>query len=361
MYFIQSGNEMNLTSNLKTKVHGALPIGFYDVQFVMGKGHFLVVRDDVRALPKRLYGSVRSRAERIMQTYGERAAKGLQTGVLLSGEKGSGKTLLARYLMDVCQMPVIMVNHPFAGEEFAEIIVSGGRKMIFFDEFEKVYKQEEQQHALLAMLDGTYAASNLVVATLNDTTRLSSPLKNRPSRFYYHYRYGSVDREFVDEFCKEQLASYSTDTVRDIITVVNRMYGFNFDMLQTLVEELNRYGESVEATLNHVNIVPDRNMIPYEIKLKRADTGVEIPIKEKTVQVGHWSPSNMNFMVTSAERTIPEDNDDPDYKGYFEEHYFEGVSHFQNEDENKNLVFRNGHGVIATLATGFKPPREWTV
>lgn len=359
-YFIQSGNELNLTSNLRTKVHGDLPIGFYDVQYALGKGHYLIVRDNVKALPKRLYGTVRSRAERIMHTYGERAAKGLQTGVLLSGEKGSGKTLLARYLMDVCQMPVVMVNHPFIGDEFTELIVSGGRKMILFDEFEKVYHDEKTQYALLSMLDGTYTASNLVVATLNDSKRLSSPLKNRPSRFYYHYRYGSVDREFVDEFCKEQLRNYSTDTVRDILGVVNRMYGFNFDMLQTLVEELNRYGDSVETTLQHVNIVPDRNTINYAVTLRNAE-GNEVKIKERGVQVGHWAPANMNFMVTAAERTVPEDNNDPDYKGYFEEYYFEGVSDFQNEDEKKALVFRNKQGFSASLSTEFRAPREWTV
>ena len=54
-----------------------------------------------------------------MKTY---HARGRGMGVLLSGDKGTGKTLLYKMLANVCDMPVIVVDEGYTGQTLTEFI-----------------------------------------------------------------------------------------------------------------------------------------------------------------------------------------------------------------------------------------------
>jgi len=62
----------------------------------------------------------------------------------LVGEKGSGKTLLAKYISIAAAkergIPTIVINHPFHGDEFNLFMQSIQEPVIvLMDEFEKIH------------------------------------------------------------------------------------------------------------------------------------------------------------------------------------------------------------------------------
>lgn len=264
-FFIETGNIFSLTDNRRTVVHDSLPVGIYQAGLDPMKGFFLRRTNAVKENPTKIYGTLDRRVKRVMMTWEQRAQQGFSTGVLLSGIKGAGKTLMLRELMRRCGLPVILVSDALYGAAFFDMLTTGGPKLIALDEFEKVYKDENAQNAILSLLDGHYKNTNLTVATVNDTHKLVDAMKNRPSRFYYHYRHASLDREFVREFCVDQLKGFDTDKVVQIQNVVDQVQDFNFDMLQVLVEEMNRFGDAPEECLRHLNIVPPHSGWLYKV------------------------------------------------------------------------------------------------
>ena len=91
-FFIRNGDNFMPTPG-KDSVLDALPVGNYLVGLSLS-GYYLQKVDSFGD-PGRMYGNIDKRAERIMSTFLDRPRT---TGVLLAGEKGSGKSQLAHRL-----------------------------------------------------------------------------------------------------------------------------------------------------------------------------------------------------------------------------------------------------------------------
>jgi hypothetical protein len=256
-YFIRNGNTFKVADNASIDLHNQLPAGNYIIKQDMFGAMFLEQIESFAQIPK-VYGETVRQSYRIIQTFLSRAGK--STGVMLAGEKGSGKTLLAKTLSIDCAaqgIPTIVINSAWRGDAFNKLIQDIDQPcVILFDEFEKVYDSDEQE-SILTLLDGVYPSQKLFVLTCNDKWRIDKHMRNRPGRIFYMLEFKGLDQEFIREYCIDNLAADKHHYISKVCNIAQLFSEFNFDMLKALVEEMNRYNESPQDALKMLNAKPE--------------------------------------------------------------------------------------------------------
>ena len=199
------------------------------------------------------------------------------TGVLLVGEKGSGKTMLAKELAMMLQhidIPTIMLTNlkNFDFEKLKKLLQDIEHPACFiFDEFEKsLRKYDGEQQKLLTLLDGCFSGpKRLVIFTANDHSGIDSYFFNRPGRIFYRKDYHGLTVSFVEEYCKDNLNNWE-EKLPSLKNLVLQFENFNFDMLQSVVEEMNRYDEDVKTAIQYMNVNPvEHEFLKYKIEIKK--------------------------------------------------------------------------------------------
>jgi hypothetical protein len=249
---MQNGDMFSPTPS-KDAVLEDLPIGNYIVVETM-QG-LMFKRTESFEKPGRMYGDINDRATRILRTFADRPRA---TGVLLEGEKGSGKSQLARnisYAGYDMGYPTILINAPFAGDAFNALLATVEQPaIVLFDEFEKVYEHRQQQEQILTLLDGVMTTRKLFILTVNDKYAVNQHMHNRPGRIYYSLQFDGLETSFVREYCADNLDD--KDETENIVKIGMMFRAFNFDILKALVEEMNRYKENAYDALEYLNAQP---------------------------------------------------------------------------------------------------------
>jgi hypothetical protein len=253
-YFIRNGNTYKVADSAAIDLHTSLPAGNYIIQSHPFEGLYLEQIDSFKPQGK-IYGDTTRNADRIINTFLDRA--GRSTGVMLTGEKGSGKTLLARTLSLNCAaqgIPTIVINSAWKGDQFNKLIQDIDQPcMILFDEFEKVYDEDDQE-SILTLMDGVYPMQKMFVLTCNDKWRVDKHMRNRPGRIYYMLDFKGLEEAFIREYCADNLLAHYQQHTDSICTLASLFDQFNFDMLKAMVEEINRYGDTPQQIIKMLNV-----------------------------------------------------------------------------------------------------------
>lgn len=251
-FYLKKGQTFWPTPEGAIDLRDSLPVGTYTIRVSM-EGFYLEESDDFK-LSGKIYGKAPRQADRILATFMDRPNT---TGVLLNGEKGSGKTMLAKVISQkAAEMGIstLIVNSSFHGDGFNSFMQSITEPVVvIFDEFEKVYDDKEQE-AILTLMDGVYPSKKMFILTVNDKYKVNSHMRNRPGRIFYMIEYKGLDAEFIEEYCRDNLKNQIY--VPQVSRLTLLFDSFNFDMLKALVEEMNRYGESPQQAMEMLNAKP---------------------------------------------------------------------------------------------------------
>ena len=274
-YFLKSGSNFRVSTKEAMDLHDFLPAGNYTVKFDQQSGQFYLEQIESFAIKGKLYGDTLKNTDRILRTFKDRSAS---TGVMLAGEKGSGKSLLAKNISATAMaegIPTIVINAPWKGDGFNKFLqMIEQPTVILFDEFEKVYDREDQEH-ILTLLDGVFPSKKLFVLTCNDKYRVDTHMRNRPGRIFYMIDFKGLDANFIREYCEDNLEA--KQHIDQIVSIAGTFDQFNFDMLKALVEDMNRYNETPQEVLRVLNAKPEfSGKAKYIVEFLQCE-GVHIP------------------------------------------------------------------------------------
>ena len=330
-YFLKNGNTFRVADKQSMDLHEKLPAGNYVVKSTpMGELYLEQIDNFVR--PSKVYGKCLKNTDRILRTFLSRDAS---TGVMLTGEKGSGKTLLAKNLSITAAeqgIPTIVINQAWRGDAFNSLIQDIDQPaIVLFDEFEKVYDREEQEE-MLTLLDGVFPTKKLFVLTCNDKWRVDQHMRNRPGRIFYMIDFKGLETDFITEYCEDNLeAKEHIDTICKVAQMFDE---FNFDMLKALVEEMNRYGETPQEALEILNAKPEFD--------GGSEYKVEVMVKGKPIERfdNEWSGNPLGPKGVSIDYWAEPDEDaDEDESGSWDSVYL-------TQENLRNIDIKNGKFVF---------------
>ena len=249
-----------------TSILDKLEPGNYVVALDM-KGYYLE-KSSPFTIPSKIYDELEKDVDRYMNAYNKSTGN---VGILLNGEKGSGKTLLANLLCVKLNLPVIKIEQKYQGQAFVQFINEIKQPCIInIDEYDKIYPRwgsddyndpdtgetisGNSQLELLKLMDSGINHRKLFILTSNDET-ISEYMVNRPSRIRYKQSFYKLSEKVIREVLTDKLDNKTF--TEDFVELAAMLFGINLDTLLILVDEVNMMGISPKQAIKYMNIVPE--------------------------------------------------------------------------------------------------------
>lgn len=311
LYTFGSGNGYQLVSPMIKQDEDVGPpmhIPAYTSSLLYDKkmGYYLKPMQNFE-IPQKIYGSISKYASRIFMTY--KLQDEGQTGVLLSGSSGSGKTLLSHILSTKARlernMPTIVIGENSLEDitNFMLAIKNLPECVLLFDEFEKTFRRRYTQEKLLPLFDGAFTSKKFTILIVNDIYMVSDYLLNRPSRIRYSLEFKGLETDFIREYCQDNLND--TEETEKIVRIARTFSEFNFDMLQMLVKEMNTYSEPASEAIKLMNLrnLDDKEIL-YSINVEEIDSNISIIDKNNSNNVVFPKSCMRSDIATTTDLTL---------------------------------------------------------
>lgn len=254
---IQQNNQFSIVDF--TGTHDKLPVGTYRLRQDPKTEEYYLIQTEDFTLPSKLYGNF-NHVDRILNTFNS-GNKNL--GVLFIGTKGSGKSIDAKQLCIKSKMPVILIDKGTDHPNLISFLASPelGSCVVFIDEYEKLFSEPKDidETVMLQLLDGATNMRHLFILTCNESRSFNSNLINRPSRIYYRKVYGSLADEIINDVIDAELQY--PERKEELLKVLNRFSDVTFDILMSMIKEINLYNESPEDVIKIMNFSPESVMV----------------------------------------------------------------------------------------------------
>ena len=178
------------------------------------------------------------------------------TGVMLSGLKGSGKTITAKNIALKSNLPIILIDKGFRPSLLVKLFnrLADTDVCVLFDEIDKLGEDYDDDY-LLKILDGANTSGkNLVLCTCNDPDEVSEYLKDRCSRIRYWREFDELSTSMIQSILEDKLKDKKE--IKPLTDFVLRNFGvISFDNISSFVDEVNEYPKaSFEELFKDMNL-----------------------------------------------------------------------------------------------------------
>lgn len=235
-----------------------LPVKVYKVGFDADNHSHYLTEDKAPRINEKIYGDTEYRVNKCLKSF---ELSGRNLGVILSGPKGSGKTVFAKMLAEKAVThgyPFLIIDRNTPG--LARFITSIEQPcVVFFDEFEKMFSEDDDeccgggpQERLLPMFDGMMYNNKLFVIAVNSVRQLNDCLINRPGRFHYNFTFDNPSGENIRQYIQDNIKPQYAGVVDSLVSV-STIGHFSYDCLRAILFDINQ-GYGVEETLNDINV-----------------------------------------------------------------------------------------------------------
>lgn len=177
-------------------------------------------------------------------------------GVMLSGLKGSGKSVEAKIIANKSNLPIIAVDKYLKPHVLKKLfdMFEGLEVCYLFDEIDKIGENYDDDY-LLQLLDGINTKSkSLFLFTANDTSNINEYLKNRCSRIRYWREFDTMSELMIKTVLEDKLNN--KDNIDDIVYFIKKRFDcISFDNVCSFIDEINAYPDSsFEDLFNDMNL-----------------------------------------------------------------------------------------------------------
>lgn len=286
MKAIATGNIYEIFDN-SLRTFDQLPPQTYVVRFSKNRGFFLERYVEIEINEDKIYGVHLEKVNKVLDSFGEFKRN---LGVILSGDKGIGKSLFAKLLAVEAikrNIPLIVVDTYIPGiSSYLESIEQ--EVMVLFDEFDKTFGEVHQndgeaspQAQLLGLFDGVSGGKKLFVITCNELRKLNDYLINRPGRFHYHFRFEYPSAKEISEYLTDKLSEKYYEEI-DSVIAFSKKISLNYDCLRAIAFELNS-GVTFKDAIGDLNIINTESerytvTLHYENGLTASAKGVYVDL-----------------------------------------------------------------------------------
>jgi hypothetical protein len=231
------------TNNVFREVEGdfstidRIPVGIYNIGLTM-QGWHLEKYADKFTFDYKMYGLQTEFCEHVLKTYKNTTGN---FGIMLTGTKGTGKTVTAKTLANDFNLPVIIVKD--MGPQNQSMIEYLGSFnfdcVLFFDEFEKNFSEKDS--TILQIMDGVYSSEyrKIFLLTTNEMT-INENMVGRPSRIRYVRKFGNLDLKTVEDYLNDELKV--PEARQELLDFIDTLTISTIDILKTIVNEVNIHG-----------------------------------------------------------------------------------------------------------------------
>jgi hypothetical protein len=171
-------------------------------------------------------------------------------GVLLTGNKGQGKSLTAKLICTDLNQPVVIINKQIPVEVNFTTFLSNIKQnhTLFVDEFEKLFDTKKtdnnkmdgyhSQESFLSFMDGVTSNDHKVLFLMTTNDNVNEFFINRPSRIKFLQEYAELPEELFNMIVDDKLikSEYKKD-LEENVSLVN----LNIDLLISIIDDINLF------------------------------------------------------------------------------------------------------------------------
>ena len=278
--FIKLGDR--IVAKPKGSDYDLIPGKTYSLEWDSWNDEAIIKENGEFNMPEKIYESKDSKflKERVMNYFN--ATSDQNVGVMFAGEKGTGKSVDAKYLAQCSGLPIFIVNPRFPIRQLTKVFKKFESQVcIILDEVEKNWNTEH----MLEFLDGVEkTCKKLVLMTCNDLGRVSQYMQDRCSRIRYLRKYTVKDNYEFLPFLLEQYNITNKEEITEFIT--NRMKLPSIDNMLALIKEVKLLEDknySIEMVAKFMNMeiigeikLPETPEVEEKPEIRNLETDKEV-------------------------------------------------------------------------------------